>query len=81
MIVPAENGLKGATSMVVWSLGAVGTIAIEKELKFFVTAGAARFLAELRISSEEIVNSAIQELKREELYRNPLQKFMKFYEQ
>ena len=78
----AEKGLEKATSQVVWSLGAVGKVAVEKGLEY-VTEMAAWSLAELTISSEENVKTAIQDYKLvlEKQDRSSFDKFMEIYEQ
>lgn len=79
----AEKGLEKVTSQVVWSLGAVGKVAVEKGLEY-VTEMAAWSLAELTISSEENVKTAIQYYKSvilEKQDRNSFDKFMEIYEQ
>jgi len=65
---------------VVESLVGIGTTAIEKEELKSATSEAARSLAELTISSEEIVKNTIQELKQEEPDRGFFQKPMELYE-
>ena len=74
------KGFEHVVQCAVVSLVGVGTTAIEKEELKSATSEAARSLAELTISSEEIVKTTIRELKQEEPDRGFFQKHMELYE-
>ncbi len=74
------KGFEHVVRCAVVSLVGVGTTAIEKEELKYAISEAAQSLAELTISSEEIVKNTIQELKQEEPDRGFFQKPMELYE-
>jgi len=78
----ATKEFKRAISNAAFSLGLIGKIAAKKGLEI-ATQQAAMSLAELTLSSEEVVKTAIRkyEYELEEQERESFQKFMKLYEQ
>jgi hypothetical protein len=80
-VAAVDAGLEEATSEAARSLVGVGVAAAENELEF-ATSEATQFLAELTISSEEIVKDAIRNYESKLKKQDPesFQKFMNLYE-